>query len=92
MLAGLERGEGQFGVGAVGGGDSDDLDIFIGEDAVRVGGVVAAFELFVVAAGCIFVDVAEGVHVDIGGGDGPLGVMVADAAATDEGPAEGLIV
>ena len=92
MLAGLEGGKGQLGVGAVGGGDGHDLDIVIGEDAVRVGGVVAAFELFIVATGGILVDVAEGAHVDIGRGDGPLGMVVADAAAADERPAEGLIV
>ena len=92
VLAGLERGEGQLGVGAVGGGDGDDLNVVIREDAVGVCRVVAAFELFVVAAGGLFVDIAEGVYVDIGRCDGPPGMGVADAAATDEGPAEGLLV
>ena len=88
VLAGFEGGDGELGMGVVGGGDGQDVDVRIGEQPRRVGGVPSTVVFPCQRLGGRRVDVAEGAHGRVGLGGRPARVGAAGGAAADEAPAE----
>ena len=88
MLAGLAGGDGQVGMGTVGGGDRNDVHTRVGEDALRIGGGVLGAVLRLLLLRGAFVDVAEAAHGYAVSGGGPAGMCAAGAAAADERPSQ----